>query len=121
MNQDIYNKLEIIAQKLNVAVEQLWEIFIRQSVLHGTTGIISNSVVIILFACSSYYFVKNKKPWFEKISYSTFATGTGICGIFSIGFTLIWALVFCLCFPTYYSKIVNPGYFAWREIQELLK
>lgn len=140
---DVIKVLEQVAAKLGVAVEYLWEILVRQKLAEGVTNIIVAIillVVIVIICCVTPRIVKHYSNRYKELKDDRIKNGTGYNGSRQISSfeednarntarDLPWIMVFIVLFVLVIlipvtingtQKLINPEYFAIKEIMDAI-
>jgi len=115
----IANKLDsyiqVLAEKLGVAAEYVYPLFVKQQVIEGWWFFVTASVFFILsISLLVPALIKGfKNKW--KDDWCGWCVMAGSAGLF------IALVVLCAEGAEHFTKIINPEYAAIREIVELAK
>lgn len=114
---EVLTRLDAVAAKLGVGAEHLWEIFVRQSVTSGYVKLGTFLLVIAVFATTAL--VSHRK--FFKATNKDVKDTLAMVFWVSMVLTCIASFVFSVQLNNIIPHIVNPEYFAWKEIQQILR
>lgn len=131
--------IEQLAAKLGVAVEYLWSTLVRQQIAEGITD-----VVMAVLAVVTLVYIAKVTPGFKKTAdekYKALAddrrkNGTGYAGshvissfeedkwqargttitVFAIVAAIIAVIIILVCVPVGIQQLINPEYFALKEV-----
>jgi hypothetical protein len=107
--------IQVLAEKLGVAAEYVYPLFVKQQVIEGVWFF---SVIIFVIILSLISFVigirAGKKVNFEDGGHYAFSIIGGIVFLTSL-------FTFCLTGGENFSKIMNPEYAAIKEIVRMVK
>jgi len=119
LKEEIFTRLDVIAEKLGVAAEHLWEIFTQQAIITGTTTLCVFSVVCLIgIWLVRHATLKNHKPYFST---GDEPTGTFFVLIGGIVTLLVSGIGLLSKFQESLGQILNPEYYAWLEIKRLIQ
>jgi hypothetical protein len=105
--------LDVLAQKFGSTVEHLWGILIKQAYVEGIISLVWVIISIIVGTISIKYIIKFFKEEDDGWEGMLFA----IC----FGLIALSALVFCLNINDTIRALVNPEFYAIKEIFGQLK
>ena len=114
--EKISNAIEQLAAQIGVGVDHFWPLFVKQQMIDGWINLLTP---IILILVSSVYLVLTRNKWEDKTKDDISWQGVG--GII-IGFVLAISIVFSFVHGTTAVKqIINPEYYAIKEITEMIR
>lgn len=125
ITQQVLERLDAVAAKLGVAAEHLWGVFVQQSIIEGAVTAIA--VILAAFVCYTTAFVTSHRrmrgntKWWSTKGNEESPTFQGVLGVISITLSIILTWVILTSANDWTSKILNPEYFAWQEIQRIVK
>ena len=118
--QLILNKLDQVAMKIGVTVEQIWPWLIRQQYVDSLASIALLLVLIPLTGWMAYYMSIHWRPSDDKI-YSIYRSDHEFPWTLGVSIlctaTFINIVVFCFSF----TKIFNPEYHALMKLLDMVK
>lgn len=127
MNEKALDKvmqyIDALAAKLGVAAEHVYGVLVRQQLAEGITHtailtvsfIVSLVTFVIIFRALANYVGYNDEPCVIGLTITGFSTFV----LFAANFVLFAANVILL--PGYIMHIINPEYYAIREILDVIK
>jgi hypothetical protein len=117
MNEQLIGLVDKLAVKLGVAVEILWAALIKQAYVSNIVNLVA---FFILAAISiwGFKFVSNKTK--DGGEWDNLDSG-GIAWLFWGAYTIVIALIICLNLSGTVSGIINPEYWALKEILGAVK
>ena len=111
--QKAENALDAIADKLGTGIDHFWPLFIKQQWADGIISIIIFVLIMMFFILLSY------------ISYKNYKNGpnpdTGLILTLALLATALVGLLVVYELRTGILQILNPEYYALKEIMELMK
>jgi len=113
LSTEVLAKLDILAQKIGVTIEQLWPWLVRQQYVEA----IYPAVLFIMFsivAIPAYRFLK-KVTWQPEITAEQLI-GIVVGTVVGLGF-----VVSGVDFITEFSDIFNPEYWALKDLMGMIK
>jgi Ca2+/Na+ antiporter len=134
MNEKVFEKvtqyIDALAAKLGVAAEHVYEVLVRQQVAEGYSLLITWSLmliigvlVIVLTLKSGFEYENKHYSWGTEMSFSLNPPNlfkVSVLTAFGI-LTLVAMLTLLDEGPSAVMKIVNPEYYAIREILNAIK
>jgi hypothetical protein len=120
--EKIGGAIEAMAHSLGVASEHVYKLLVHQMFVDGLVGMIQNLLILIFFLLiyliplakmAKYKKSDNYDDDFDVFYYS-----------FLIGGALVMTLVFCIdvdCMVDNLMKMLNPEYYALKEILKAIK
>jgi len=118
MNEQLIGLIDKLAVKLGIAVEILWTALIKQAYVSNTVDLVA---FFILAAISiwGFKFIRNKTKdggeWHDD------GDASGISWLLWGLYTIVIALIICLNLSGTVSGIINPEYWALKEILGAVK
>ena len=113
LSNEVLAKLDILAQKIGVTIEQIWPWLVRQQYVEA----IYYSVLAILgIIVSSIILITTIKYW-EKIFANDCEVGCVVGNVLFIGFTFVFVIIATSAIP----KIFNPEYWALKDLMGMIK
>lgn len=110
--EELMTRLDVLAAKLGVTVEHLWDIFTKQAYIEGFYAIFWAISFSAMLFCG-HKLLKNL--WNE-------ADEDIAKGFTAIGFMVLY--IFCVveigCSIDHVRALINPEYFAFKEILKLI-
>lgn len=142
--EQVLTLLEGMASKLGVAVEHLWEVLVRQQQTQGITDLIWAGIDIVIIICLAIFGTKLIKYVREQYAAEKEARLSGgytdycnrnissdkedwlkifmwLIPIFGGLFVIIAACSFALNLELGIQKLLNPEYFALKELLDTIK
>lgn len=117
----IFGYIDAIAEKLGVAAEYVFKVLVKQQIIHGITSIVvwlmSLIAVVVMMRFASHFDKKAREEEFMGTSDNWALVLWATSGF--LGFIL--CLVTVLGGPDAIGKIINPEYYALKEIIEAVK
>lgn len=107
--------LQQLADQLGTTVEYLWPILVRQQKIEGIFGLVIFSLLIITAL------IILKKTWNKKWETEGEPTVTGFAGAISCVVLVVCFLVLAIGGTTIISHIINPEFWALKEITKMIK
>jgi len=114
---DIVSRLNALADKLGIAAEHLWTILVAQAYNEGITLIICPLIVTLCILITfklGHKKYRNCPATQDEEPYLFWTVGSGILLIMS---TIISTIII----KEGILALMNPEYYAWQEIQSILK
>jgi len=110
VEEKVVEMLNVMAVKLGVATEHLWEIMVRQAFVSSAVD-----VFIYLFWCAVGYvsFILLKRVEDKEARFYLYCVG-------ALGFGLVMIII-GICFSTTITGFINPEYWALNAILEKVK
>lgn len=114
MVNEMMSRIDLLATKLGVAAEHLWEVMVRQAVITGTIELLT--VIFITSGLAIYVKLLLKNRWYDKIE--EVPTLSGVIVVCSMVIATVFGLCMLVAFTTLDSaitKILNPEYWAYQS------
>jgi len=118
MQQELLTRLDILAAKLGIAVDQLWEIFIAQAQIDAIATIAS-FILALMVGLGLMKHSKDKPKLTEKHPHS--ATLAGVIMVVGIIVTALAVIAIIFGSSGITTQLLNPDYYAWEEIRRILR
>jgi len=122
MNEQVMEILRVLAEKFGTTTEFLWGIMIRQAYVHGITAIICFLVTSILI------FGWNWIWWRAEVDEETSRRDQGdrmfaifMCRLGGLGLVFIWTCLFLSGMIEVTTALINPEYWAIKQVLGGLK
>jgi hypothetical protein len=117
MKEEILKRLDALAAKLGVASDKLWQILLAQGQIERTMTIVWVALSLAATVASGLLILRNAKR-FSDASYDSGSLYLGNIIVFSV----IGLISLCACMGSlsYLSGVINPEYFALRQILEVV-
>jgi hypothetical protein len=115
LNQEILNRLDLLAEKLGVTVEMLWKVCVKQAYIDGYYSIFWIVFGLFIIAITFY---TGKKVW-EKVDEGDgyWKTDKKVAVVVIFLCMNIFSVVSIVDGINGTKKIINPEYYAFREIK----
>ena len=105
--------LRELAEKLGTTSENVFNILVAQAPLQGLFNLLA-SILFIVIIHHSFKFLKKQKESLNEDGFFMLGLLLGVCGIITIVYTLI-------TFSTNVSALINPEYWALKQILDVIK
>lgn len=119
MKMDLNQALEQLASAFNTTVENLYPLLIKQAYVTGIASSIGILISWLLLAVVLLIFKKHGIRKDEQLGGASF--GTIILTVFSIAMTLVIAIITTTVGYEVITALVNPEYWALKEVLSYLK
>lgn len=116
MNTKIEEMLVDLAEKLGTTVEHLWEVLLKQSVISGVTDFFVWVIFFLTCCVFSFLLLRNWKQVIENNDGYEDPLWRFIPAV--IAFVLLFTGVFG--FDNVLTKIINPEYWALKEVMKFI-
>ena len=114
MTDQIMEILRVLAEKFGTTTEFLWSIMVKQSYVYGATFIVGLAASGMLVAAWNYAVWK-----MEDRGNSDRQLALGFCKLFGVMFAAFWVIVFLSGLLDITTSLVNPEYFAIKQVGRL--
>jgi hypothetical protein len=111
---EMMTRIDVLANKLGVAAEHLWEVMIRQALITGFIEFIT--FILLTFGLAMFLKLLFKKRLYKHIEIEPTPAGIGVVTmiIVAVIIFIIVATLFCDLDNTI-TKIFNPEYWAYQS------
>jgi len=131
MGQEILQRIDVLAAKLGIAAEYLWDVLVRQQVLVNgwvtlACGIVALVVGILCWRPFWGFMAEAQSSWrvymeegcgtiLERKAFGVNTQMAGVCILLGLvgGISLVMAIA---CIIGGVSHLINPAYYAFRAI-----
>lgn len=117
LKEEIFTRLDAIAEKLGVAAEHLWAIFTNQAMFEGISALLLILVSAIASILAARFSIRRRSLLEDKNDREL--------ALWCLSFSLIGLAVSAIMFLTMgveiFTKIMNPEYYAWLEIKDIIR
>ena len=118
MKEKIYEKateyIETLASSMGVAAEHVYGVLVRQQFAEGITLTVLLPVILVVLGLILRFCIKKQN---ENYNDDGYMVATVLLGIFT-GLLLVVSL---FVIPESIMKMINPEYYAIKEIMDVLK
>ena len=111
MNERLNNALAALAEKLGTSVDHLWAVLVKQAGIEAWVSICLYAVLIVAASLFLRWFSKTEEPK-EYSGGEAYSVKVGI----GFGSLFVFALIFSMTASEVVSKLLNPEYWALKEI-----
>lgn len=119
LRQQIFSRIDLVGEKLGVAVEHIWSVLVRQAYAEAAI-----SFVWLLTWLVGLYFCRRWHAWAWSDKNNLDGDGEEVVQVFSVitmMLTIVLGLVLVLPNVAHsVGYIVNPEYFAFKRAAELI-
>lgn len=116
IQQEVINRLDLIASKLNTTVQFLWQVLVSQArvrgVLDGVEGLGLSSLAYLAYKFARKMYAAYKE---DDEDYQIVLSGIACGVVYALGGLSFWAL------DSSVTELINPQYWALKELLNLLK
>jgi len=121
--EQVSEKLEKLITAAGGQIEKAWPYLVKQSVIEGWVALITMIFIIIVFACVGLFVFKHWDPEWKLDNKGYSITGSDHEGYWVISLTIIGFIAFLsIIFGIEaVSKILNPEYYAIKDLLSILK
>jgi len=114
--EKVTNAIEQLAAKIGAGVDYFWPLFVKQQAVDGWVSLI---VVTGVFLVSLVYLILSRNRWHDTRANDISWYGVvGICAVFVL---CISVAVFFVEGVSGVKQIMNPEYYAIKEIMQMIK
>ena len=135
---DIKQYIEEMANSLGVAAEHVYELLVRQQIISGVVQLVVGLLLLILLITAvrwtiniftkakytevegSYYTRQEPNNVWGRLKESNFVDD-GHIWLISVFVWIVLLIIVCILIPSAILQIVNPEYYAIREILDVFK
>jgi len=118
MNEELQKQLASLASKLNVSVEHLWGVLVRQAYIDGISSLCTMLVCMVLGVAAVYAFFHLRRkfqatPERDRLSFYPPAP----MDLMLLGMVLLFLLMIALSnFYWVISDFLNPEFYAFQHL-----
>ena len=120
ITDEVLVRVDALASKLGVAVEHLWEVFTVQSVISGWSSLAVHSVAALVSLTVVIVILRRRMNGHPLVDSNEAPTVSGIILWPTLLVAFITIARTVIGTSGWVTKILNPEYAAWKEIQKLL-
>jgi len=122
MNEQVMEILRVLAEKFGTTTEFLWGVLIRQAYVHGVTAIVCFLITSVLI------FGWNWVWWRAEVGEEVSHRDKGdrmfaifMCRLGGLGLVFIWTCLFLSGMIEVTTALINPEYWAIKQVLGGLK
>ncbi|KAA6450976.1 hypothetical protein [Bacillus swezeyi] len=120
-NVNVREIINELSTRLGVAAEHVYEVLVKQQVINGIITIAFMVGALILFGIMFPKFLR-KGVQHQKTLSSSYDSNPDMNIAWSLGGILLFTIVLSLIFiPIGINQIINPEYYAIKDILDLIK
>lgn len=119
IKEELFSRIDVLAKKLGVGAEHLWAVLIKQSIISGWSDFILQGVLLILLLIGLNLILRVKGSLYD--TYNNGFTTKGMTFMLYLSILGFILTITILDFKNNLIQILNPEYYAWKEIQSILR
>lgn len=116
--QELLKRLDAVAAKLGTTTEYLWKVLVRQGYVEGITDVLSGVTCLVMTIVLYRFTVKWTKM---KPGEHEWTEGQSACVWLGTILGLAFAVATSACLTAGIKELLNPEYFALREILQAIR